>query len=44
MDREELVEAIEEKLYDFIGQGGGDGETITKLANEIADLLKDEDD
>jgi hypothetical protein len=44
MDREELVQEIEDKIWNMITAGGGDADTVNELANEIADLMEDKDD
>lgn len=41
MDRDELLEAVEERIYDLICTGGGDDESVKKCASDIVDLLEE---
>lgn len=39
-ERNNLVQYIEEILYDLLCEGGGDHETINRYAEKIADIFE----
>lgn len=42
MDYDEAVDAVRGKLFDLICEGGGDGETINRYAEQIASMFVQE--
>lgn len=44
MDYDEAVDAVRGKLFDLICEGGGDGETINRYAEQIASMFVQEFD
>lgn len=43
MNYEEAVEAVKNKLFDLICEGGGNAETLDRYAEQIVDLFVEEE-
>lgn len=44
MSYDEAIDAVRDKLWDLICEGGGDAETIERYAEQIANLFVEEEE